>query len=118
MCLFCKIVKKEIPASIALEDDEFMAFSDINPIAPIHLLVIPKVHIQSFQEMPAELMAKATLFIQKLTNKMGLDRDGYRMLTNIGENGGQEVLHIHFHIVGGSKLRWMKLTEVDPKGFL
>ena len=111
MCLFCKIVDKEIPASVELENDEFMAFADINPIAPIHLLVIPKKHIDSFQELDGKTMAKMTEFIQKLAQKMGLDKDGYRLLTNIGENGGQEIKHLHFHLVGGTKLKWVHLSD-------
>ena len=115
MCIFCKIVDKEIPANIELENDEFLAFHDINPIAPIHLLIIPKVHIQNFQEISPEMMAKMTTFIQEVATKMGLDKDGYRLLTNIGENGGQEVMHLHFHLVGGAKLKWVHLSDLNPK---
>ena len=111
MCLFCKIVEKEIPANVELESEEFLAFYDINPIAPIHLLVIPKKHVDSFQEVEPETMAKMTAFIQKLAKKMGLDKDGYRLLTNIGENGGQEIKHLHFHLVGGTKLKWVHLSD-------
>jgi len=111
MCLFCKIVEKEIPANVELESEEFLAFHDINPIAPIHLLVIPKKHVDSFQELEAETMAKMTTFIQELAKKMGLDKDGYRLLTNIGENGGQEIKHLHFHLVGGTKLKWVHLSD-------
>ncbi len=111
MCLFCKIVEKEIPANIEMEDGDFLAFHDINPIAPIHLLVIPKTHVESFQEVAPEMMAKMTEFMQKLAIKMGLDKDGYRLLTNIGENGGQEIKHLHFHLVGGTKLKWVHLSD-------
>ncbi len=111
MCIFCKIVNKEIPANIEMENDEFIAFFDINPIAPIHLLVIPKEHIVSFQEVQPQMMAKMTTFIQELAKKLGLDKDGYRVLTNVGKNGGQEVMHLHFHIVGGTKLKWVHLSD-------
>ena len=111
MCLFCKIVKKEIPANVEMEDEDFIAFHDINPIAPIHLLIIPKEHVDSFQEVSSDTMAKMTLFIQKLAQKIGLDKDGYRLLTNIGENGGQEIKHLHFHMVGGAKLKWVHLSD-------
>ena len=111
MCLFCKIVKKEIPANIELESDEFLAFHDINPIAPIHLLIIPKVHVENFQELEPNLMAKMTSFIQAVAKKMGLDKSGYRLLTNIGKDGGQEVMHLHFHLVGGGKLKWVHLHD-------
>jgi histidine triad (HIT) family protein len=111
MCLFCKIVEKEIPANIELENEEFLAFHDINPIAPIHLLIIPKNHVESFQEVKPKTMADMTTFIQELAKKMGLDKDGYRLLTNIGENGGQEIKHLHFHLVGGTKLKWVHLSD-------
>lgn len=115
MCLFCKIVKKEIPANIELENDDFLAFHDINPIAPIHLLIIPKIHVKNFQEIKPELMAKMTNFIQEVAKKIELDKDGYRLLTNIGQNGGQEVMHLHFHLVGGAKLKWVHLSDLNPK---
>jgi histidine triad (HIT) family protein len=105
MCLFCKIVKREIPANVELENEEFLAFHDINPIAPIHLLIIPKKHVDSFQEIEPETMAEMTTFIQELAKKMGLDKDGYRLLTNIGKNGGQEIKHLHFHLVGGTRCK-------------
>jgi len=111
MCLFCKIVEKEIPANIEMENDEFLAFHDINPIAPIHLLIIPKKHVESFQEVSGETMANMTNFMQELAKKMALDKDGYRLLTNIGENGGQEIKHLHFHMVGGTKLKWVHLSD-------
>jgi len=111
MCLFCKIVEKEIPANIEMEDEDFLAFHDINPIAPIHLLIIPKKHVESFQDVSGETMAKMTVFMQKLAQKMVLDKDGYRLLTNIGENGGQEIKHLHFHMVGGTKLKWVHLSD-------
>jgi len=115
MCLFCKIANKEISSNIELENEDFIAFHDINPIAPIHLLVIPKVHVENFQKASPKLIAKATSFIQELTIKMGLDSDGYRLLTNNGENGGQEVMHLHFHIVGGTRLKWVHLSDNNPK---
>ena len=115
MCIFCKIVNKEIPANIELEDEDFLAFYDINPIAPIHLLIIPKKHIENFQKIDPKMMAKMTTFIQKVAKKMALDEDGYRLLTNIGENGGQEVMHLHFHLVGGAKLKLVHLTDLNPK---
>ena len=118
MCLFCKIVNKEIPANIELENEDCLAFHDINPKAPIHILVIPKKHIESFDDVDAETMAKITPFIQELTRKLGIDKSGYRVITNIGENGGQEVKHLHFHILGGAKLKWGHFTDADPKEYL
>jgi histidine triad (HIT) family protein len=117
MCLFCKIVNKEIPSNIELENDEFLAFHDINPKAPVHLLAIPKEHFESFNDITPEVMAKMTTFIQELVKKVGIDKSGYRIITNIGENGAQEIKHIHFHILGGAKLKWENLTDADTKDF-
>ena len=111
MCLFCKIVNKEIPANIEMENEKFLAFHDINPIAPIHILVIPKQHVENFQNISSEVMGEMTIFIQELAKKLGLDKDGYRLLTNIGKNGGQEIMHLHFHLVGGAKLKWVHLSD-------
>jgi len=111
MCIFCKIVEGEIPSKKVLENDEFLAFEDINPSAPIHILVIPKAHIESFNEVRGEVMAKMTEFIQEVVKKVGIDEDGYRLVTNINENGGQEVKHLHFHILGGAKLLWPKVVK-------
>lgn len=116
MCLFCKIVNKEIPSNIILEDDNFLAFHDINPKAPLHILAIPKVHVDSFNELSADMMADMTLFIQKIAKEVNIDKSGYRVITNIGENGGQEVKHLHFHVLGGAKLKWGHFSDSDPKG--
>lgn len=104
MCIFCKILKGEIPNKTVLEDENFLAFEDINPQAKIHILIIPKIHIDSFDIMPPKVMADMTIFIQKVASTLGVKSDGYRLITNIGENGGQEVKHIHFHLLGGEKL--------------
>lgn len=116
MCLFCKIVNKEIPSNIILENDEFLAFHDINPKAPIHILVIPKVHVNSFNEADSELMAKMSDFIQKVASEVNIAKSGYRVITNVGVNGGQEVGHLHFHVLGGAKLHWGHFSDADPKG--
>ena len=115
MCLFCKIVNKEIPSNLILEDDDFIAFHDINPKAPVHILAIPKEHVDSFNDLTPQMMAKMTSFIQKITQKCKIDKSGYRVITNIGENGGQEVGHLHFHILGGTKLKWGHFSDADPK---
>ncbi len=116
MCLFCKIIKKEIPANVILENENFLAFHDINPKAPVHILAIPKAHIGSFHEVSPETMANMTSFIQEVASIMKIDRSGYRVITNIGENGGQEVGHLHFHILGGTKLKWGHFSDSDPQG--
>jgi histidine triad (HIT) family protein len=111
MCIFCKIVNKEIPSSIKHENESFLAFHDINPKAPIHLLIIPKEHFENFQTTPAQTMAGLTTFVQEVTQKLGLDKNGYRLITNNGEDGGQEVYHLHFHLLGGAKLPWNHATN-------
>jgi len=104
MCIFCKIIEGEIPNKTILENENFLAFEDINPQAKIHVLVIPKVHIQSFNEMTPNIMAEMTTFIQEVALTLGVKSDGYRLITNIGQNGGQEVGHIHFHLLAGEQL--------------
>lgn len=116
MCIFCKIVNNEIPSNPVLEDEDFLAFHDINPKAPVHILVIPKVHVESFNEVSPQTMAKMTDFIKKVAQETGIDKSGYRLITNIGYNGGQEVLHLHFHLLGGAKLKWGHFSDADPQG--
>ncbi|MBD3796456.1 MAG: histidine triad nucleotide-binding protein [Campylobacterales bacterium] len=118
MCLFCKIVNKEIPANIELENEEFIAFHDINPKAPVHILAIPKNHVDSFDDVTPQMMSGMTSFIQELVKVVGIDKTGYRVITNIGENGGQEVKHLHFHILGGAKLKWGHFSDSDPKNMI
>ena len=104
MCIFCKIIAGKIPNKTVLENENFLAFEDINPQAKIHVLIIPKVHIQSFNEMTPNIMAEMTTFIQEVALTLGVKSDGYRLITNIGQNGGQEVGHIHFHLLAGEQL--------------
>ena len=118
MCLFCKIINKEIPANIILENDEFLAFHDINPKAPVHILAIPKIHVDSFNELNPSLMASMTKFIQDIAKEVKIDKSGYRVITNIGDNGGQEVKHLHFHVLGGAKLKWGHFSDANPQDFL
>lgn len=110
MCIFCKIIEGEIPNDTVMESDDFLAFRDIAPSAPVHILVIPKEHISCFQELPASMMAGLGEFIQKVASAEGLDESGYRLITNNGADGGQEVGHLHFHLLGGAKLKWEKLA--------
>ena len=106
MTVFEKIVVGEIPCNKVLENEKFLAFNDINPKAPIHILIIPKKHFENFQEMDADLMSEMTKFIQEVAILMGVDKSGYRLVTNCGVNGGQEVMHLHFHPLAGGKLGW------------
>ncbi|QSZ42067.1 HIT domain-containing protein [Sulfurimonas aquatica] len=118
MCLFCKIVNKEIPSNVILENDNFLAFHDINPKAPVHILAIPKIHVDSFNELNPELMSSMTEFIQDIAKEVKIDKSGYRVITNVGDNGGQEVKHLHFHVLGGARLKWGHFSDADPKNNL
>jgi histidine triad (HIT) family protein len=117
MCIFCKIINKEIPSNAVAENDDFFAFHDINPKAPVHILVIPKQHVDSFHEVSPETMAGMTTFIQEVAEMTGVAKSGYRVISNIGENGGQEVKHLHWHILGGAKLAWGHFADADAKDF-
>jgi len=118
MCLFCKISNKEIPSNTILENDDFLAFHDINPKAPVHILVIPKKHYDSFDTVDSSIMADMTEFIKDVAKETNIDKSGYRVITNIGENGGQEVKHLHFHVLGGTKLKWGHFSDSSPKNNL
>jgi histidine triad (HIT) family protein len=105
-CLFCKIIKGEIPSKKLYEDDVMYAFHDINPQAPVHFLAIPKEHIASLDEISAENAAKIAhiaRMIPELARMAGI-QNGYRVITNVGEDGCQSVKHLHFHVIGGAKL--------------
>jgi len=107
-CIFCKIIKGEIPSKKVFENEEILAFNDINPAAPIHILVIPKKHIKSLVHMEVEdeiMVGKIYGVINKIAEEQGFKQEGYRVIVNCGENGGQEVGHLHFHILAGIKLR-------------
>ena len=114
-CIFDKIVAGQMPSNKVLEDDKFLAFHDINPRAPVHILIIPKKHYENFQEMDPTLMGEMTKFIQEVAIAIGVDKTGYRLVTNCGENSGQEVMHLHFHMLGGTMLKWTDNHQHDPK---
>lgn len=106
-CLFCKIIAGEIPSKKVYEDENVYAFHDINPNAPVHVLVIPKKHVSSIQEVSAEnidAVSKVLQAIPVIASQLGLAENGYRVITNCGEDGGQTVKHLHFHVLGGKKL--------------
>lgn len=113
MCIFCKIVNKEIPNNTVHESEHFLAFHDLYPKAPVHILIIPKTHVDCFQDVTAEMMGGLTVFAQEVATKVGLDINGYRLITNNGSDGGQEIMHLHFHMLGGGKLVWNHQHE-DP----
>mgnify|MGYP002868887325 CR=1 FL=1 len=108
-CLFCKIVKGEIPSSKVYEDDDVLAFRDIKPAAPIHILIIPKKHITKLTDLKPEdeaLIGKIYSTINKIAVQEGFAEDGFRVIANCGENGGQEVMHLHYHLMAGRRFLW------------
>ena len=108
-CIFCKIVHKEIDAEIVYEDDDILAFRDINPQAPVHVVFIPKKHIKTFNDISksdADLMAQITLKIKDIALSEGIAEEGYRVITNCNYNAGQEVFHLHVHLLGGRSFAW------------
>ena len=105
--IFKKIIDKEIPANIVYEDNDFIAFRDINPQAKVHILVIPKKEIANLNEVSDEdalILGKLQILIAKIAKDEGIADDGYRVILNVNKNGGQEVFHIHYHILGGEKI--------------
>jgi histidine triad (HIT) family protein len=104
-CVFCKIVAKALPSDVVYEDDAIIAFRDINPVAPVHILVIPKRHIKSLQDtepQDEQLLGALLSVARKVASEQGLE--GYRVATNIGKDGGQVIEHLHFHVIGGRPL--------------
>jgi len=105
-CLFCKITRGEIPCRKVYEDDDVLAFHDINPVAPVHFMVIPKLHLDSLSnagDEHASLLSKMLLLAPRLAKEQGLD-NGFRTVINTGKGGGQEVFHLHIHIIGGGNI--------------
>ena len=114
-CLFCGIVAGSVPSTAVLETEHCYAFRDINPAAPVHVLVVPKVHRDSLADVGSDsdggqLLADLVAAVNQVAEKEGIAQSGYRVITNIGEDAGQLVRHLHFHVLGGRTLRW------PPKG--
>ena len=108
-CLFCQIIAKKVAANIAYENEELIAFHDINPQAPEHILIIPKKHIATIDEIEptdAQLLGNMILCAKKLASNLGLSDKGYRLVFNVNQHGGQEIYHIHLHLLGGRQLSW------------
>lgn len=108
-CIFCKIVKGEIPSEKVYEDDLVLAFNDLTPQAPIHTLIIPKEHIASANDVDdknSKLIGHIIAIASKIAKEQGFDKDGYRIVNNCGRDGGQTVNHIHFHVLAGRGLQW------------
>lgn len=108
-CLFCKILASEIPSEKVYEDDDVYAFRDVNPVAPLHVLIIPKKHIATINDLSsddAETMGKLFLAAKKIAEQEGYAQEGYRTVVNCGEAAGQTVFHIHLHLLAGRSLSW------------
>jgi len=106
-CLFCKIIEGAIPSDKVYEDDDFLAFKDINPQSPVHVLVIPKKHIEKLSDCGEEekdLLANLMLTANRVAKELGIDQSGYRVAINSGKEGGQLVFHLHLHLMGGARL--------------
>lgn len=108
-CLFCRITRKEVPASIVYEDEDILAFNDINPVAPIHVLIIPKKHISTFFAMEPEdevLMGKLHRAAVHIASSLGLNEKGFRLVANCQRGGGQLIFHLHYHLIAGRPFGW------------
>ena len=108
--IFSKIINKEIPANIVFESDSVLAFKDINPQAPVHILIIPKIEIPKVTDINgnehSQLLGEMIDTANKIAKDLGIAEDGFRLVFNCGENGGQEVYHLHLHLLGGRKMNW------------
>lgn len=108
-CIFCRIANREIPADILRESDRVVAFRDLDPKAPTHILLIPKEHIESIEDVGdehADMLADVMQAATHLARTEGIDESGWRLVTNVGPDGGQSVFHLHFHLLGGRPMAW------------
>ncbi len=109
-CIFCRIAAGEIPAEMVGQTDEFIAFADVNPVAPVHLLVIPRRHVTSLdgiEQLGVGTSGRLLAFVAAMAREAGAAQSGYRVVTNVGADAGQQVLHLHWHILGGERLGGM-----------
>jgi histidine triad (HIT) family protein len=105
-CLFCKIVEGAIPAGIVYQDDHAIAFKDINPQAPVHVLVIPRRHVPSLAELSGDACHHLLSAVNEVARQQGVAQSGYRVVTNVGKDAQQSVAHLHWHVLGGRELGW------------
>ncbi len=108
-CIFCKIINKEVPSKIVYEDEKVLAFNDINPRAPIHVLLISKEHFGTLNEIPEgkkDILSHLLLKARQVAQEKGIAENGYRIVLNTERDSGQEVFHIHFHLLGGRQMKW------------
>ncbi|MFH1715399.1 MAG: histidine triad nucleotide-binding protein [Elusimicrobiota bacterium] len=108
-CLFCNIISKKIPAEIVFENEDVIAFKDINPTAPVHVLILTKKHIPTILDIKEEdsrVLSALWGAVNKIAKDMEIDESGFRVVANCGEDGGQEILHLHLHLLGGRQMTW------------
>ncbi len=105
-CIFCRIVRGEIPSDKVYEDDRVLAFRDIEPQAPIHVLLVPKTHYASIMDIDSDTFGYMQTITRKLASELGIAEKGFRVVINTGEDGQQSVKHLHFHILGGRSMQW------------
>jgi histidine triad (HIT) family protein len=108
-CLFCNVIERKIPGEIVYEDEHALAFRDIRPVAPTHVLVVPKKHIAAIHDLEpehAEAMGQVLIAARRVADQLGLVEDGFRLVINDGEHAGQTVHHIHVHVLGGRTMTW------------
>jgi len=121
-CIFCKIINKDIPASIVYEDEEIVAFNDINPKAPVHILLIPKQHFASLNDIPLkkkQILSELLFKAKQIAEEKGIADSGYRLVLNTGKDSGQEVCHLHLHLLGGMAtwINWIKSYREGGKNW-
>jgi histidine triad (HIT) family protein len=108
-CLFCRIACGDIPSDVVAETERWLAFRDIQPQAPVHVLVIPKLHLESvatLAEVDRDLAGELLLAAAEVARREGIDESGFRIVTNVGERAGQSIFHLHLHVLGGRRMRW------------
>ena len=105
-CLFCRIIRREVAAEIVAENDECVAFRDADPQAPVHILVVPKEHVSSLNDVDAKTAGAIAVMARDVARSEGVADSGYRSVINTNGNGGQSVFHLHLHVLGGRKLTW------------
>ncbi len=107
-CLFCKIASGEVPSEIIYQDEDIVAFKDIAPQAPVHIVIIPVTHYDNILNIPAgnDIVSRIVTVVNRLAIKYGIAQTGFRLVNNCGEDGGQSVNHLHFHLLGGRSMEW------------
>jgi histidine triad (HIT) family protein len=106
-CLFCRLAAGEVPARLVHEDERVLAFHDVNPQAPVHVLVIPREHVENAHELEdGELLARVFQVARKVADEQGISDGGYRLVFNVGDDAGQSVPHAHLHVMGGRRMTW------------